>query len=350
MTTGTQFQTDIDHFMANRIKLTGSQKIDQYLQFAEPVAIGGYGTNVPVTVNTLNDIPASTWVKTGVETDNLQTITAKKTYTQATLTINGDLVSDDIDGTDLSTKYAGALKIDEDAEIAGPNLVFNDQTTLEKEKITGNLPDRYNDALGDFITDVSDFVRSMYTFYVENIVNLIPALDREIKVANNLNLGTLAYIEEVSVPGYLQLEQSVKASQVSSLQLDNNLVSMNYLTMSSDSSCGLTSSSCMCENSLLSSPLPWPTTGSSLTSVDRIFSFALPSGTLTLTSLTDSYSDACKMDSDFSGGLLASIVLHTSESVSEKLRLLSPTVVGTALKPEVSLCMSLKCLQPSLIF
>ena len=200
VTTGTQFQTDIDHFMTNRIKLTGTETIDQYLEFAESVAVGGYGSKVPMTVTKWNDIPANTWVKTGVDTNTLQTITAKKVFNQASLTINGDLISDDIDGTDLSVKYGNALKLAEDAVIVGPNLVFQDQVVLEKENIEGELPVWFNNALGDFIGEVGSFVNSMYTFYVENIVNMMPALDREIKVANNLILGTLAYIEEIKVP------------------------------------------------------------------------------------------------------------------------------------------------------
>ena len=329
--TGTGFQTKIDDFMTNRVKLSSDQAITQNLHFTGSVGIGGVGSSVDTTVETLNNIPASTWVKTGVDTDKLQTISSKKTYSQDTLVINGNLLSDDIDGTDLSANYGDALKLAEDATIAGPDLVFEDVVVVEKEKIRGNLPKRFHNYLMDFIADISTFVNNLYKFYVDNIVSLIPSLDQEIKVAQNLNLGTLAYIEEVKVPDYLKLD-NVDADKVTPLLLDDNLYSMNYLKTTE---CDF-KKSCVCEETYISSQFDNIVSSNRLSNYNRIFSFSLPSGTYTFTSAVDSTSDTCNRANDTStGGLVASVMLHNPDSVSQKIRFLSPNVVGTALKPQV---------------
>ena len=113
----------------------------------------------------------------------------------------GDLVTnsistDDHKNVDFSDKYDAALKINEDAKIAGPNFIFKKKTTLLKENISGDLPDAYDDVLPSLISLISNFMKNLYNFYNDEIVKVIPKLDKETTIANKLDLGKLGYLEE----------------------------------------------------------------------------------------------------------------------------------------------------------
>ena len=159
---------------------------------------GGFKSNVnysyiiagvDTVINKVNDIPAETWVKSGVDVNTPQLISDKKVFTSNDVKINGNLITDSISthnhpNVDLSSKYADTLKINEDALIAGPNLLFEDKTYVTGERLSGDLPAAFHDVLSKLVTNVSDFVKNLYTFYNQNILNVIPKLDKEAQVAN----------------------------------------------------------------------------------------------------------------------------------------------------------------------
>ena len=159
---------------------------------------GGFKSNVnysyiiagvDTVINKVNDIPAETWVKSGVDVNTPQLISDKKVFTSNDVKINGNLITDSISthnhpNVDLSSKYADTLKINEDALIAGPNLQFEDKTYVTGERLSGDLPAAFHDVLSKLVTNVSDFVKNLYTFYNQNILNVIPKLDKEAQVAN----------------------------------------------------------------------------------------------------------------------------------------------------------------------
>ena len=130
-----------------------------------------------------------------------QEITGKKVITSDLTTVFGDLVTNSINtkdhpNVDFSDKYDAALKINEDATIAGPNFNFKKKTTLLKENISGDLPDAYDDVLPSLISLISNFMKNLYNFYNDEIVKVIPKLDKETTIANKLDLGKLGYLEE----------------------------------------------------------------------------------------------------------------------------------------------------------
>ena len=67
----------------------------------------------------------------------------------------------------------------------------------------------------------------------------------------------------------------------------------------------------------------------------RIFSFSLQAGTFTLSSATDSYSDACSLGEEEDSGLVVSGFLKDAADLPARMNLLTPTTVGTALTATV---------------
>ena len=100
--------------------------------------------------------------------------------------MHGDLVSDDIAGVDLSAKYADAVKINEDCVFAGPRLVFQAETELTGEKLSGNLPEKVNTTLAELMGNLRRFVNNLHDFHRDHIDVVVPALDEEIRVAQRL--------------------------------------------------------------------------------------------------------------------------------------------------------------------
>lgn len=331
--TGTAFKSTLDSFMANRIKLSTEDTVQNKLRFSGAVEFkDAIGNLVDITVTSLNNIPAATWALTG--SDDLQKVDIKTVFNQDTVIVNGNLVSNDLHGTDLSDKYGDALKINEDAVIAGPGVVtFAEDTVLLGQKLTGTLPPNLNNTLKPLMEDVSKFVGNLHNFYTANIVNVIPKLDQEIRIAKKLDLGMVSYLDEVTHPRYLAIdlddkkELTFNASQISSLELDENLYSMNYKV---DSLCSW-KDTCLCQTSVLASPLDSVTRAESQ---DRIFSFKLDSGTFVLTSNAQSYSDDCVKAGD-GNQLIISGVFDNPESVDVSMIVLTPTTIGSALKSEV---------------
>merc|ERR1719239_645861 len=231
--TGTGFQTDLDDFMTNTIRISTDETINNKLQFTGKVELKkADGTPVDMTVSSLNNIPANTWAL--AESSDSQTVDIKTIFNQETVPINGNLVTNDINGINLSDKWADAIKINENAKITGPGIItFADTTVLEGKKLQGTLPARFN-VLDTLMVDVSKFVTNLHNFYTENIVGVIPKLDKEIRIAQRLDLGVVSYLDEVAKPKYLaedfddKEELTFNAVSVSVLELDKNLFSINY--------------------------------------------------------------------------------------------------------------------------
>jgi len=330
--TGTNFKSTLDSFMANRIKLSTADTVENKLRFSGAVEFkDANGNLVDMTVTALNNIPANTWALTGA--DDTQKVNIKTVFNQDTVIINGNLVSNDLHGTDLSAKYADALKINEDAVIAGPGVVtFAEDTVLEGQKLKGTLPPNLNNTLKPLMEDVSKFVGNLHNFYADNIVNVIPKLDQEIRIAKKLDLGIVSYLDEVTQPRYLAIdlddkkELTFNASKISALELDENLYSMNYRI---DSLCSW-KDSCLCQSSVLASPLD---SVARAESQDRRFSFKLKSGTFVLTSNAQSSSADCIKAGD-GNQLIISGVFDNPESVDVSMIVLTPTTIGSALKSE----------------
>merc|ERR1719239_326831 len=330
--TGTGFQTDLDDFMTNTIRISTDETINNKLQFTGKVELKkADGTPVDMTVSSLNNIPANTWAL--AESSDSQTVDIKTIFNQETVPINGNLVTNDINGINLSDKWADAIKINENAKITGPGIItFADTTVLEGKKLQGTLPARFN-VLDTLMVDVSKFVTNLHNFYTENIVGVIPKLDKEIRIAQRLDLGVVSYLDEVAKPKYLaddfddKEELTFNAVSVSVLELDKNLISINYRI---DSVC-MWNSACMCQTSLLSSPLDSETPRDE--SQDRTFSFKLSSGTFVLRSSQQSTSAEC-YHSDESTHLTISGVFTNPESIDTDMIVLTPTTVGSALKTE----------------
>ena len=331
--TGTDFKSTLDSFMSNRIQLSTTDTVKNKLRFSGAVEFkDANGNLVDITVTSLNNIPADTWALTG--SDDLQNVGIKTVFNQDTVIVNGNLVSDDLHGTDLSDKYADALKINEDAVIAGPGVVtFAEVTVLKGQKLKGTLPPNLNNTLMPLMDDVSKFVGNLHNFYTANIVNVIPKLDQEIRIAKKLDLGVVSYLDEVTHPRYLAVdlddkkELTFNASQISSLELDENLYSINYRI---DSPCSW-KDTCLCQTSVLASPLDSATRAESQ---DRIFHFKTESGTFVLNSTAQSNSDDCIKTGD-GNQLIISGVFDNPESVDVSMIVLTPTTIGSALKSEV---------------
>ena len=330
--TGTDFENTLDSFMANRIRLSTNDAINNNLRFSGDVELkDADGKLVDVKVTSLNDIAANTWAVTG--SADPQSVGVKTVFNQDTVNVNGNLVTDDLHGTDLSAKWDDALKINKDALISGPDLTFADQTVLFGQKLSGTLPPPYNNTLAPLMRDVSTFVGNLHDFYTSNIVNVIPKLDQEIRIAKRLDLGMVSYLDEVAHPQYLaidfddQKELTFNASRISSLELDDNLFSMNYRI---DSPCDW-KSACLCQTSVIASPLD---SDGRVKTEDRLFSFTLPSGTMTLRSTTQSSSSDCTKTKDGSQ-LIISGVFDNPESVDLSMIVLTPTTIGSALKSQV---------------
>ena len=327
----TAFQSSLANFMDNeRIQLNSDSNISHHLKFLGSVRVVG-----DMSITKLNGIPASSWVKTGVEMEVMQNITALKVFQQDLLVVNGDLICSNISGTDLSVKYDDAIKHDEDAVIAGPALVFNSQTKIVNEVVNAKLSGPYGNDADTFISDLRRFINNLYDFYTENIVNVLPRLVKEIQVARMLDLGTTAYLEEVSVPASLTDDpltgvMNFNSSRVSSLRLSENLVSFNFRLTSS---CGR-SDGCLCEQTEFVSPLD-PSQDQRVTSPDAVFSFSLPSGTFSLQSGSDSQSQECGLPEDLQAGLVISGFINDSPDFPGRTKLLTPATVGSLLSPTV---------------
>lgn len=327
----TAFQSTLANFMDNeRIKLNSASTISHHLKFLGSVSVVG---NAAITK--LNGIPASTWVKTGVELEEMQNITALKIFDQELLVVNGDLSCSNISGTDLSVKYGDAIKHDEDALIAGPALVFISQTKMVNEVVNAKLTGPYGNDADTFISDLRMFINNLYDFYTENIVNVLPRLVKEIEVARRLDLGTTAYMEEASVPASLTDDpltgvMKFNSSQVSALRLSENLVTFNFRV---STSCGLPDG-CLCEETELVSSLD-PGQDQRITSQDSVFSFSLAAGTFSLKSSTDSHSEQCSLSEDLPGGLVISGFINDVPDLSGKINFLNPATVGSLLTPTV---------------
>ena len=344
--TGSDFSTTLESFMTNRIKLSSSDTVAQSLKFSGDVTI-----NNDITVDKLNNIPSNTWVKTGFDTEVEQHITAPVEFNHDKVSINGDLVSDDINDVDLSDKYEDAIKIDVDCVINGPNLIFEQQTTLVNERLSGDLPEKFNDALGDLITDLGTFVRNLYDFYSDNIVNVIPILDQEIRVAQKLDFGNIAYLEQALVPAYIKYDTikdgNFNASLVSAVELDDNLYAINFhdsqvceWIQDPDSN-----PDCFCQESIVASPLDLdpvkiikgePLFEGRVQTKARMFTFTLPSGTFSINAGVDSHSNTCSDNSDMDKPLVVSGVMNNPDVVDQKLNVLSPAMVAVAIKPLVN--------------
>ena len=52
------------------------------------------------------------------------------------------------------------------------------------------------DCVPSLIRDMEPFVKSLHSFYNDHIVEVIPKLDKETRIANKLGLGKLGYLEE----------------------------------------------------------------------------------------------------------------------------------------------------------
>ena len=327
----TAFQSRLANFMDNeRIDLKNASNISHHLKFLGSVSVVG-----DVAITKLNGIPASTWVKTGVEMDVMQNITALKVFDQELLVVNGDLSCNNISGTDLSFKYSDAIKHDEDALIAGPALIFVSQTKIVNEVVNAKLTGPYGNDADTFISDLRMFINNLYDFYTENIVNVLPRLVKEIEVARRLDLGTTAYMEEASLPASLTDDpqtgvMNFNSSQVSALRLSENLVTFNYRV---STSCGLPDG-CLCEKTELVSPLD-PGPDQRVTSQDSVFSFSLKSGTFSLQSSTDSHSEQCSVSEDSEGGLVISGFINDVPDLPGRMTFLTPAIVGSLLTPTV---------------
>ena len=327
----TAFQSTLANFMDNeRIELNSASTISHHLKFLGSVSVVG-----DADITKLNDIPASTWVKTGVEMDVMQNISALKVFEQELLVINGDLSCSNISGTDLSVKYGDAIKHDEDALIAGPSLVFVSQTKMVNEVVNARLSGPYGNDADTFISDLRRFINNLYDFYTENIVNVLPRLVEEIEVARRLDLGTTAYLEEASLPASLTDDpltgvMRFNSSQVAALELSENLHTFNFRVRTS---CGLPDG-CLCEETELVSPLD-PGQDQRVTSQDSVFSFSLQSGTFSLQSSTDSHSDQCSLTEDIPGGLVVSGFINDVPDLPGRINFLNPAIVGSLLSPTV---------------
>eukprot|EP00092_Neocalanus_flemingeri_P041324 GFUD01044997.1.p1 GENE.GFUD01044997.1~~GFUD01044997.1.p1 ORF type:complete len:2578 (+),score=536.89 GFUD01044997.1:946-7734(+) len=323
VTTDTLFQTDLDNFFKDTIKIDEASSISQNLKFTGDVKI-----ETDVAVTKLNNIPANTWVQTGGKTEE-QVITAKKTFSQETVSVKGNLLSDNIADIDLSAKFADAMKTDEDATITIPSLVeFSAKTTLTNENFNMPIDNVFNTLLDDFVADISVFVKNLYKFYSSNIIDVLPAFLREVDVAKQLDLGELSYMEELNTPAYLTMKgnDDMFAMSVSAVKMDNSLYSLNFVVNST--SCGM-SDPCPCQDSRLVSSLD----KSGSPNNDKTFSFSLPSGVFTLSSQVESYSDSCNDPIDGTG-LIMSGILADSVTASANLALLSPVMVGVNLVPQ----------------
>ena len=192
---GTDFQDRIDDFFTNAAKTDDATTISQNLKFSGSVSISS-----AMTVTKLNNIPASTWVDTGTG-DAEQIITAGKVFSKD-VTVKGNVISDDIADTDLSTKYGNALKLDENAVITGPSVEFSATTTLLSENLVAPMEEMIDTLIDDFVEKVGNFVDELYAYYKSNIIDVLPSFLREVEVAKQLNLGKLRYLEEQKVPAY----------------------------------------------------------------------------------------------------------------------------------------------------
>ncbi|MBP94359.1 hypothetical protein CMK18_00225 [Candidatus Poribacteria bacterium] len=325
-TPGTTFSSVLKDFMDNRISLSDDATIRQKLIFTGGVTV----TGVDTIINKLNDIPAETWVKSGVDVDTPQMISGKKVFTSSDIAINGNLITDSISTddhveVDLSSKYADTLKINEDAIIAGPNLQFVDKTYVTEERVSGDLPVAFHDVLSGLVTNVSEFVKRLYTFYDQNILNVIPKLDKEAKVANRLNLGNIGFIEEVKVPDYLKLDSITGPRKIvltSALELDDNVYSINAKAISGCS----WDTSCSCESTIVASPMD-SVKSPPVDVDDRVFTFTLDAGTFTVQSSMESYSQHCKTLPD-PGKLIVSGFIPDDDVMKLKFNKLSPLDIG----------------------
>merc|ERR1719447_1243540 len=327
-TSGTRFSAGLKDFMDNRISLSEDATIRQKLIFNAGVTV----TGVDTVINKINDIPAETWVKSGVDVNTPQLISGKKVFTSNDVTINGNLITDSIStsnhpNVDLSSKYADTLKINEDALIAGPNLQFEDKTYVTGERLSGDLPAAFHDVLSKLVTNVSDFVKNLYTFYNQNILNVIPKLDKEAQVANRLNLGNIGYLEEVKVPDYLKLDSLTgptrKIVLTSALELDDNVYSISAKAISQCS----WNSSCSCESTIVASPID-SVKSPPIDVEDRVFTFTLGSGTFTVQSTKESYNEFCSTAPD-QGKLIVSGFIPDDDVMKLKFNKLSPLDIGT---------------------
>ena len=286
ITTGTDFQAELDSFLNEVIKPSSDGTIENNLRFTGAVTI-----DADVNIGTLNGIPSDTWVISGSDTP--QNIAVKTVFTQDTLTVHGDLVSDDIDGVDLSAKYADAVKINEDCVFAGPRLVFQAETELSGEKLSGNLPEKVNTTLAELMGNLRRFVNNLHDFHRDHIDVVVPALDEEIRVAQRLELGVATYLDTSALPAHLQALHSSQVSRINSSTsrqiftfpvqsdtLDFTAVSVSSLVLGPESSLASLQfrslapcswdAACSCSGSVLASPLD---TVQPAISNQRVFSF-----------------------------------------------------------------------------
>ena len=170
VTTGTDFQTRMDDFFTDTIKTDDDSTISQNLKFTGEVSVSS-----AVNVTKLNVIPASTWVVTGQDTTE-QVITAGKIFAKD-VTVKENVFSDDIANSDLSAKYADALKPEEDAVISGPSVEFSTTTTLLEENLEAPMGDLIDTLINDFVPQVGGFVDELYTYYTANKASHVVPLE-----------------------------------------------------------------------------------------------------------------------------------------------------------------------------
>jgi len=329
ITKDTVFSTTLDSFMNNRVKLDSSDTIPNNLKLTGSVSLK---SGVDAIVTKLNDIPANTWVKSGIDVDTKQVITGKKIISSTDTKIYGNLITNSIstakhDNVDLSVKYADALKLDEDATIAGPNLVFKKETHILGEEISGDMSPAFADCVPSLITDMEPFVKSLHSFYNDHIVEVIPKLDKETRIANKLGLGKLGYLEETKVPEYLSLkaiDPSKKVVLTSALELEENVFSINAKTVSECT----WDNKCECESTFIASPLD-SAKSPSVDVDDRVFTFSLNSGTFTVSTNYESYEGCVNEDEVQPGSLVVSGFFPEDDVMKLRLNQLSHVDIGT---------------------
>ena len=236
-----------------------------------------------------------------------------------------------ITNSDLSAKYADALKIDEDAVITGPSVEFSATTTLLSENLVAPMEDMIDSLIENFVEKVGSFVDELYAYYKSNIIDVLPSFLREVEVAKQLDLGKLRYLEEQKVPTYLNMEQQDEdVIAVTAVEMDESMYSLSFVANST--SCGL-SSPCFCQESGLASSLDQSGLPTPLAE-DRTFFFSLSVGLFNISSKVDSYSDTCSVPDENAGLTVTGILTNTAAS-SANLDLLSPAMVGINLVPQV---------------
>jgi len=279
-------------------------------------------------VTKLNNIPTNTFVTTG--TNTAQAIDGEVKLTQDTTTIKGDLTATKVNGGwSFGEQDADTLRIDRAETIdTAAKVVFKEDVKLQIENVyipDGTPADEKISGLAtlvaDFIANLKGFTTDLLEYYTANIIDPIGSIAEELYVASRVGFKKIEYLEEITVPGDLLLDNE-NILKIDSVNHEGGYMLSVEKGSSVDCSLG---DNCLCNTTSVINGKDYTdyTKYNHYQMKSTFTTYRLPNAVFSLTSTYQGYSDECPQSS---AGVLE-IKGSTRDNVAAKLSLSSLSAV-----------------------